>query len=151
MKTGCQGDISTLMFSKPYSYTCIHIHIHTGIVFNHDKEGNPAICNNTNGPWRHKSQVIQSGKDKYHMTLLTCATWKSQPQKTVKWWLSGPGRVGNRKHLFKDTNLQLVVNKFWRSKAQDSKDRQWHCIISIKLAKRPDLNYFNHKKEIIIM
>ena len=29
--------------------THTHIHIHTGILFNHKKEGTPAICNNMDG------------------------------------------------------------------------------------------------------
>ena len=52
--------------------------------------------------------------------------------------------------LFKGTNLQLV-DKSWRSNAQYGEYRQQCCIMIIKLAKRLDLNYSHHKKEMIIM
>ena len=30
-----------------------HTHTYNGILFNHKKEGNPAICDNMDGPWGH--------------------------------------------------------------------------------------------------
>lgn len=31
----------------------VHIHIHSGILFNQEKEGNPAVWNNMDGIWVH--------------------------------------------------------------------------------------------------
>ena len=43
----------------------------SGILFSHEKEGNPAICNNMDGPWGHYAQWNKSKKkDKivwYHL------------------------------------------------------------------------------------
>ena len=32
------------------------VSIYNGILFIHKKEGNPAICNNVDGPWEHHAQ-----------------------------------------------------------------------------------------------
>ena len=53
------------------------------------------------------------------------------------------GVGGIEQILFKDTNLQGVVNKPVRSNAQHSEYRQ--CYITInKLVKRLEFNYSNH-------
>ena len=38
--------------------------IHKGILLSHEKEGNPAICNNMDGPWGHCAMWDKSEKDK---------------------------------------------------------------------------------------
>ena len=53
--------------------------------------------------------------------------------------------------LFKGTDLQQVANKSYRSNAQYSEYRQQYCVIIIKFAKRLDLNYSNHWKQMIII
>lgn len=41
------------------------VHVAIGILFSHKKEGNPAICDNTNGHLGH--EIRQPEKDKYCM------------------------------------------------------------------------------------
>ena len=36
------------------------VHVHTGILFSHKKEGSLAICNNMNGPWRYYAKWNKS-------------------------------------------------------------------------------------------
>ena len=62
-----------------YTYICnihthINIHAHNGIVFRHEKEGNPAICDNMDGPGGCEmlSEISQTEKDKHCMISLTC-------------------------------------------------------------------------------
>ena len=38
------------MNEKNVIHTHTHTHTHTGILFSHEKEGNPAICDNMDGP-----------------------------------------------------------------------------------------------------
>ena len=45
-------------------------------LFVREKEGNPAICNNKDGSWRHYAQWNKSEKDKYHMISLICEILK---------------------------------------------------------------------------
>ena len=37
-------------------YVVIVILVYNGILFSHEKEGNPVICNKLDGPWRHYSK-----------------------------------------------------------------------------------------------
>ena len=39
--------------SYTHRHTHTHTHTHNGILFNLEKEGNPAICNNMNKSWIH--------------------------------------------------------------------------------------------------
>ena len=73
------------------TYHCIHTHTHThthtpqiytnrhnGIVISYEKEGNPAICENVDGPWGRSikvhhfmlSEISQVEKDKSCLMLL---------------------------------------------------------------------------------
>ena len=53
------------------------VHIYSGILLNHKKEQNNAICNNMNGLRDcHTSEVSQGEKDKYHMIVLICVILK---------------------------------------------------------------------------
>lgn len=44
----CVYDIYTYICDR-YIYT--HTHMHNGVIFRNEKVGNPAICDNMNGPW----------------------------------------------------------------------------------------------------
>ena len=46
------------------------VYIYNGILFSHKKEGNPAFCDNTVGPWGHKPSEISQRKDKCCMFSL---------------------------------------------------------------------------------
>ena len=39
-------------------------YIHNGILFSHEKEGNPAICNDTDELWGHYAKWNKPEKDK---------------------------------------------------------------------------------------
>lgn len=54
---------------------------------------------------------------------------------------------GSVQILFKDTDLQTIVNKPWITNAQHSEYRQQYCIIITKLAKRLDLIFTTTKKK----
>ena len=44
---------------KDYSvYACVHRH--NGILFSHDKEGNPTFCDNMDKPWGHYAKWSKS-------------------------------------------------------------------------------------------
>ena len=63
-------------------YIYIHTHIHHGILFSHEKEGNPAIFNNMNGPWDHYAEWDKS--DKYCVIPLICGILKSWNGKNIE-------------------------------------------------------------------
>ena len=48
------------------------IYISNGILFSHEKERYPAICNNADVPWAHYAKQDKSDKDKYCMISLKC-------------------------------------------------------------------------------
>ena len=41
-----------------HTHTHVYTHTHSGILFSHEKEGNPAVCNNGNGIWGHYTKLI---------------------------------------------------------------------------------------------
>ena len=43
------------------------VHIYNGILLNHKKEWNNAICSNMDGPRDYHTKWNKSDKDKYHM------------------------------------------------------------------------------------
>ena len=49
------------------------IYIYSRIVLSHEKEGNPAICDNMNEPWGHDAKWNKSEKDKYYVVPITYA------------------------------------------------------------------------------
>ena len=68
-------------------------YIYKGIVFSHEKEGNPAICNKMIGPWG-LSKVSQTEKDKYCMISLICRIKKkTQKKRSDLWAAKGWGGV----------------------------------------------------------
>lgn len=46
--------------------------VYYGKLFSQEKEGNSAICNNSDGPWGHYAKWGKSDKDKYCMVSLAC-------------------------------------------------------------------------------
>ena len=49
------------------------------LLCNHNKEGNPFICDNMDGPWGIiLSEVSQTENDKYCVISLICGIWKNQ-------------------------------------------------------------------------
>ena len=48
------------------------VHIHSGILLNHKKEWNHAICSNMDGPRDYHTKVSQTEKDKYYMIPFIC-------------------------------------------------------------------------------
>ena len=55
-----------------YTHTHTHTHAHDGLLPNHNKEWNVAICNNMNGPGGYYTKWIRSDEDKYCMISLIC-------------------------------------------------------------------------------
>ena len=45
-----------------YTHTHTHTHTHRGILLSHEKEGNPAICDNTDGPWEYYTKRNKSDR-----------------------------------------------------------------------------------------
>ena len=54
------------------------IYVCNGLLFSHEKEGNPAICDNMDGPWSHYTEISQTEKDKHCLISLICEIQKSQ-------------------------------------------------------------------------
>ena len=57
-----------------HTHTHTHIHTHTGVLFSLEKEGNPAICNNMDGPEGYYAKWNNPDKEKHHMISLIM--WK---------------------------------------------------------------------------
>ena len=50
-----------------------YIYIYNRILFSHEKEGNPTICDNMNEPWGHYAKWGKSDKEKqilYNVTYM---------------------------------------------------------------------------------
>ena len=77
------------------------------------KEGNPAICNNTDGPRGHYTMCNKSEKDEYRVISLTCATVKKQTKTTEladtehKLVVARGQGVGREGYGQKDTDFQF--------------------------------------------
>ena len=75
------------------------------------EEGNPATCDNMNGPWRHYTKWNKSSKEKCCIISLVCQIFKKAKLiETVGWYLPGPGRWGmgdTGRCWSQGTNLQL--------------------------------------------
>ena len=56
------------------------IYIHTYIKFSHEKEGNPAICDDMNEFWQCYAKWNKSEKDKYCKISFTCGLKKKKNQ-----------------------------------------------------------------------
>ena len=71
----------------------ILIYICNGILFSHEKEGNPVICNNANGTWGHYVKWNKAEKDKYCMISLICEIQKRWTHRNSR--ILGGGRGGD--------------------------------------------------------
>lgn len=48
-----------------------HTHAHEGMLLNREREGNPAMCNSTGGPWRHCAKGGKSGRERQALCAIT--------------------------------------------------------------------------------
>ena len=75
---------------------------------------------------------------------------KSEKQR-VEWWLPGAARwekwrdIGQRAQTF-----SYKINKFWGSNVQNGDLANKHCIIYSRAAEIVDLQFSQHKKEMVI-
>lgn len=61
-----------------YMYTHTYKHTRSGILFDNEKEGNPAIFSNMNGPWGYCAKWDKSDRKKtYNVISLLCEILKS--------------------------------------------------------------------------
>ena len=58
------------------------VYTHNEILFSHEKEGNPAICDNMERPWRNYAKWHKSEKDKYYMISLYLESKNAELVKT---------------------------------------------------------------------
>ena len=58
-------------------YIYIYTHTQGNYYFSHEKEGNSAICDNTDGPGGHYAKWNKSDKDKYCIISLICGIEKN--------------------------------------------------------------------------
>lgn len=73
-----------------------------GILFSHEKEGNPAICDNVDGPWGHYTKWdVRQRKTNPVWYCLDVESKKTSVTQRVKWWLLGLGCCGVGEILFK--------------------------------------------------
>ena len=82
----------------------VDIYIHNGILFSHGKEGDPAICNNTDEAWGHYTKLNKPYRERQILQTITCM-WnlekKNQTHKNRKYksGCHGLGGVGNGERL----------------------------------------------------
>ena len=62
------------------------VHINSGILLRHKKEGNNSICSKMDGPRDYHTKWSESDKDKYHMMLLICGILKKKKKKEWYKW-----------------------------------------------------------------
>lgn len=102
------------------------LHTHTGNLFSHEKEENPATCDNMNGLSGYgKWDTPDNERQIYCIILFTFfLDWIYKCIKTENKmvWLLGMGGRGIGEILFKGTKLQLV-SKSWSPNAQNSEYR----------------------------
>ena len=93
---------------KQRKYT--HTHTHRGILFNHEKEGIPAICNNIDESWGHYAKWNKwTEKDKYCMISLMGGILKIQTHRNSRFVIASSwGGVGARETLFKGYKLSVI-------------------------------------------
>ena len=92
-----------------------------GTLFSHEKEGNPAICGNMSGSWKHYvlGELSQTEKEKYCMISLICEIWKSWTHKQkVEWRLPGLGVWGNGERLVRRQQTFSYKINVWGSKVK---------------------------------
>ena len=47
------------------------VYLYSGILFNHEKEGNPTICKSKDGPWAHHAEWNKSDRERQMLYDLT--------------------------------------------------------------------------------
>ena len=83
--------------------------IHNGILFSHEKKGNPTICDNMDEGIM-LSEMNYTEKDKYQMIILICGIFKSlthRPQR-VGYCLPRARRSGNGEMLVKEYKFPVI-------------------------------------------
>ena len=63
-----------LEFLIPGKEDVVYVYIYNGIPFSHEKEENPAICDNMDGPWGHYAKWDKSHRERQILYDLT-ETW----------------------------------------------------------------------------
>ena len=84
----------------------------TRILFSHEKEGNPAICNNINKAWRHYIKWNMSGREGQLLYDLICM-WNLKKNKIIEtesvvWWLPGAGRWGKLVKVVEEYSVPVI-------------------------------------------
>ena len=59
------------------------VYIRNGVLFSHEKEGHPAICNDLNGPWAHYAKWDKSDRVRQVLYGITCM-WNLKKAKLIK-------------------------------------------------------------------
>ena len=80
------------------------------ILFSHEKEGNPAICNNLGGPWGHYAKWDKSDRERqilHDFTYMWNLKELNSKRQRGEWWLPGPGAGGLGLMLVKEHNLAV--------------------------------------------
>ena len=87
---------------------CMHTHT-MEVLFSHEKEGNPAICNNMDEPWDIIVRLSQRKTNIVLYHLYGSEKVKLTQRNRLEGWLSGAewGGGGIGEMLLKDTNLKL--------------------------------------------
>ena len=60
-----------IYISHIFTHTHTHTHTHTRILFGHEKEGNPALCDNMDEPWGHYATLNKSDRERQILYILT--------------------------------------------------------------------------------
>ena len=80
-------------------------YIYNGILFSHKKEGNPAICDNMDGPRGHYAKRKKSYRERYILYDLT-NMWNFFKNPTeVGWGWGGVGEMGEGGSLMKKRKM----------------------------------------------
>lgn len=95
------------------------------------------------------SEISQAERERNSVRYHLCVGSKTA-RLTVERWLPGARGRGGWGMLRVQTCNQYI-SRLWSSNAQHNDCTRQYCIINLKLAKRLDLNYCHHKKEMIII
>lgn len=101
-----------------------------GMSFGH-KKGNPAFCDNTEGPWEHHAKWRKSDSKTQILCFLLHVESKRANHTEIE-WNGGCGEMV--KCWSKGTHFQLQMSKFWGSNIHHG-DYSQYCIITLKVVK----------------
>ena len=68
-------------------------YIFEGILLNQEKEGDPAICYNVDGPWGNYAKWNKSDRERqilYDLTYVWNVKYWISLKQRVEWWFPGP-------------------------------------------------------------